>query len=121
MADVRQYTEQIANAKKGKDVRASIVAAINAVSDENNTYNQVKEDILAAQEEISQDVTENKQTQQNFNDDLEEAKTVNASLQQNITAAGQAEDTLEADITAAGQAERNLEAEIGRASCRERV
>ena len=101
MADVKKYTEQIANAKKGKDVRASIVAAINAVSDENNTYNQVKADILAAQEEISQDVTENKQTQQNFSDDLEEAKTVNASLLQNITAAGQAEDALEADITAA--------------------
>ena len=58
MADVRQYTEQIANAKKGKDVRASIVAAINAVSDENNTYNQVKADILDAQKEISEDVQE---------------------------------------------------------------
>ena len=35
MADVRKYTEQIASAKKGKDVRAAIVSAINEVSDEN--------------------------------------------------------------------------------------
>ena len=40
MANVRKYTEQIASAKKGKDVRAAIVSAINEVSDENNTYNQ---------------------------------------------------------------------------------
>ena len=42
MANVRKYTEQIASAKKGKDVRAAIVSAINEVSDENNTYNQDK-------------------------------------------------------------------------------
>ena len=93
MADVKKYTEQIANAKKGKDVRASIVAAINEVSDENNTYNQVKTDILAAQEKVSQDVAENKKTQKEFSDNLEEAKQVNASLQQNVTAAGKAEDS----------------------------
>ena len=49
MANVRKYTEQIASAKKGKDVRAAIVSAINEVSDENNTYNQTKADIQAAQ------------------------------------------------------------------------
>ena len=51
MANVRKYTEQIASAKKGKDVRAAIVSAINEVSDENNTYNQTKEDIQAALDE----------------------------------------------------------------------
>ena len=80
MADVRKYTEQIAGSKKGKDVRASIVAAINEVSDENNTYNQVKTDILIAQEGINQDVTANRQTQQAFNTDLQEAKTVQSDL-----------------------------------------
>lgn len=40
MANVRKYTEQIASAKKGKDVRAAIVSAINEVSDENNTIRQ---------------------------------------------------------------------------------
>lgn len=54
MANVRKYTEQIARAKKGKDVRAAIVSAINEVSDENNTYNQTKADIQAAQSQSMQ-------------------------------------------------------------------
>lgn len=54
MANVKKYTDQIAKAQKGRDVRASIVAAINEVSDENNSYNQVKATILAAQQDVSQ-------------------------------------------------------------------
>ena len=76
MANVRKYTEQIASAKKGKDVRAAIVSAINEVSDENNTYNQTKADIQAAQKSINADVTKNQQTQQAFNSNLQEAKEV---------------------------------------------
>lgn len=95
MADVKKYTEQIANAKKGKDVRASIVAAINAVSDENNTYNQTKEEILNAKNQISEDVEENKNVQQNFDSDLQEAKNV----QQNLTQKTQEGSTLLQNLT----------------------
>ena len=140
MANVRKYTEQIASAKKGKDVRAAIVSAINEVSDENNTYNQTKADIQAAQKSINADVTKNQQTQQAFNSNLQEAKEVQkdltakmnkgttlaenlekknttaASLDKSLgeknTAATKMVQTLEADITAAGQAERSLEADV---------
>ena len=140
MANVRKYTEQIANAKKGKDVRAAIVSAINEVSDENNTYNQTKADIQAAQKSINADVTKNQQTQQAFNSNLQEAKEVqkdltakmdkgttlaenlekknttatslDKSLGEKNTAATKTVQTLEADITAAGQAERSLEADV---------
>ena len=140
MADVRKYTEQIASAKKGKDVRAAIVSAINEVSDENNTYNQTKADIQAAQKSINADVTKNQQTQQAFNSNLQEAKEVqkdltakmnkgttlaenlekknttatslDKSLGEKNTAATKTVQTLEADITAAGQAERSLEADV---------
>lgn len=140
MANVRKYTEQIASAKKGKDVRAAIVSAINEVSDENNTYNQTKADIQAAQKSINADVTKNQQTQQAFNSNLQEAKEVQkdltakmnkgttlaenlekknttaASLDKSLgeknTAATKTVQTLEADITAAGQAERSLEADV---------
>ena len=140
MANVRKYTEQIASAKKGKDVRAAIVSAINEVSDENNTYNQTKADIQAAQKSINADVTKNQQTQQAFNSDLQEAKEVqkdltakmnkgttlaenlekknttatslDKSLGEKNTAATKTMQTLEADITAAGQAERSLEADV---------
>ena len=140
MANVRKYTEQIAGAKKGKDVRAAIVSAINEVSDENNTYNQTKADIQAAQKSINADVTKNQQIQQAFNSNLQEAKEVqkdlaakmntgttlaenlgkknatatslDKSLGEKNTAATKTVQTLEADITAAGQAERSLEADV---------
>ena len=139
MADVRKYTEQIASAKKGKDVRAAIVSAINEVSDENNTYNQTKADIQAAQKSINADVTKNQQTQQAFNSNLQEAKEVqkdlaakmntgttlaenlekknatatslDKSLGEKNTAATKTVQTLEADITAANTAAQTLEAD----------
>lgn len=139
MANVRKYTEQIASAKKGKDVRAAIVSAINEVSDENNTYNQTKADIQAAQKSINADVTKNQQTQQAFNSNLQEAKEVQkdltakmntgATLAENLekknttatsldkslgeknTAATKTVQTLEADITAANTAAKTLEAD----------
>ena len=139
MANVRKYTEQIASAKKGKDVRAAIVSAINEVSDENNTYNQTKADIQAAQKSINADVTKNQQTQQAFNSNLQEAKEVqkdltakintgtalaenlekknttatslDKSLEKKNTAATKTVQTLEADITAANTAAKTLEAD----------
>ena len=139
MANVRKYTEQIASAKKGKDVRAAIVSAINEVSDENNTYNQTKADIQAAQKSINADVTKNQQTQQAFNSNLQEAKEVQKDLTAKIntgtalaenlekknttatsldkslgeknTAATKTVQILEADITAANTAAKTLEAD----------
>lgn len=139
MADVRKYTEQIASAKKGKDVRAAIVSAINEVSDENNTYNQTKADIQAAQKSINADVTKNQQIQQAFNSNLQQAKEVqkdlaakmntgtalaenlekknttatslDKSLGEKNTAATKTVQTLEADITAANTAAKTLKAD----------
>ncbi|HAR01251.1 MAG TPA: hypothetical protein DCR82_02375 [Eubacterium sp.] len=139
MADVRKYTEQIASAKKGKDVRAAIVSAINEVSDENNTYNQTKADIQAAQKSINADVTKNQQIQQAFNSNLQQAKEVqkdltakmstgtalaenlekknttatslDKSLGEKNTAATKTVQTLEADITAATTAAKTLKAD----------
>lgn len=144
MADVRKYTEQIASAKKGKDVRAAIVSAINEVSDENNTYNQTKADIQAAQKSINADVTKNQQIQQAFNSNLQQAKEVQkdlaakmntgtalaenlekknttaASLDKSLgeknTAATKTVQTLEADITAANKAAKTLEADTAAAN-----
>lgn len=144
MANVRKYTEQIASAKKGKDVRAAIVSAINEVSDENNTYNQTKADIQAAQKSINADVTKNQQIQQAFNSNLQQAKEVqkdlaakmntgtalaenlekknttatslDKSLGEKNTAATKTVRTLEADITAANTAAKTLEADTAAAN-----
>ena len=144
MADVRKYTEQIAGAKKGKDVRAAIVSAINEVSDENNTYNQTKADIQAAQKSINADVTKNQQIQQAFNSNLQQAKEVqkdlaakmntgtalaenlekknttatslDKSLGEKNTEATKTVQTLEADTAAANKAAKTLEADTAAAN-----
>lgn len=144
MADVRKYTEQIAGAKKGKHVRAAIVSAINEVSDENNTYNQTKADIQAAQKSINADVTKNQQIQQAFNSNLQQAKEVqkdlaakmntgtalaenlekknttatslDKSLGEKNTEATKTVQTLEADITASNKAAKTLEADTAAAN-----
>nr|UVY57236.1 MAG: hypothetical protein [Bacteriophage sp.] len=144
MANVRKYTEQIAGAKKGKDVRAAIVSAINEVSDENNTYNQTKADIQAAQKSINADVTKNQQIQQAFNSNLQQAKEVqkdlaakmntgtalaenlekknttatslDKSLGEKNTEATKTVQTLEADVAAANKAAKTLEADTAAAN-----
>lgn len=98
MADVKKYTDQIAKAQKGRDVRNAIVAAINEVSDENNYYNQAKATILAAQQDVSQkqkDVAEMASKIDNAESTIEQAgqKQIQAiadSLDSTLTAEGKA-------------------------------
>ena len=85
MADVKKYTNQIAKAQKGRDVRDAIVNAINEVSDENNEYNQVKADILSAQSDIAEKVTKNEQTEQTFAADVKKAEELKQGLDTDIT------------------------------------
>ena len=69
MADVKKYTDEIAKAQKGRDVRDAIVNAINEVSDENNSYNKIKEEITDAQkkaEEIQKNIDENTKTAESW-------------------------------------------------------
>lgn len=108
MANVRKYTEQIASAKKGKDVRAAIVSAINEVSDENNTYNQTKADIQAAQKSINADVTKNQQTQQAFNSNLQEAKEVQKDLTAKMNKGTTLAENLEKKNTTATSLDKSL-------------
>ena len=99
MADVKKYTDQIAKAQKGRDVRDSIVNAINAVSDENNEYNQVKSDILAAQSDIAEKVAKNEQTEQTFAADVKKAEELKQGLDTDITQGTDLKTELESDIT----------------------
>ena len=109
MADVKKYTDQIAKAQKGRDVRASIVNAINAVSDENNEYNQVKADILAAQADVAKKVTENKQTEQTFAADVKKAEALKQGLDLDITQGTTLKTQLDAAVETADNSKKNLD------------
>ncbi len=110
MADVKKYTDQIAKAQKGRDVRDSIVNAINAVSDENNEYNQVKSDILAAQSDIAEKVAKNEQTEQTFAADVKKAEALKQGLDSNIEQGTALKSQLETTISTADTGKKNLDA-----------
>jgi hypothetical protein len=109
VADVKKYTDQIAKAQKGRDVRNSIVNAINAVSDENNEYNQVKSDILAAQSDIAEKVAKNEQTEQTFAADVKKAEELKQGLDTDITQGTALKSQLDATVSTANTTKKNLD------------
>lgn len=110
MANVKKYTDQIAKAQKGRDVRDSIVKAINEVSDENNEYNQVKADILSAQSDIAEKVTKNEQTEQTFAADVKKAEELKQGLDTDITQGTALKSQLDAAVETAATSKKNLDA-----------
>lgn len=110
MADVKKYTDQIAKAQKGRDVRDAIVNAINAVSDENNEYNQVKSDILAAQSDIAEKVAKNEQTEQTFAADVKKAEELKQGLDTDITQGNALKSQLDTAVKTADTSKKNLDA-----------
>ena len=54
MADVKTYTDQIANAVYGEEVRSSIINALNKVNDDNNSYQDIKNQVIAAQNKVQE-------------------------------------------------------------------
>lgn len=110
MANVKKYTDQIAKAQKGRDVRDSMVNAINAVSDENNEYNQVKADILSAQSDIAEKVTKNEQTEQKFAADVKKAEGLKQGLDTDITQGTALKSQLDNTVKTADTSKKNLDA-----------
>ena len=109
MANVKKYTDQIAKAQKGRDVRDSIVNAINEVSDENNEYNQVKADILEAQTDITEKVAKNEQTEQTFAADVKKAEALKQGLDSDITQGTALKNQLDTAVSTANTAKKNLD------------
>lgn len=109
MANVKKYTDQIAKAQKGRDVRDAIVNAINAVSDENNEYNQVKADILEAQTDITEKVAKNEHTEQTFAANVKKAEALKQGLDSNIKQGTALKGQLDAAVSTANTAKKNLD------------
>lgn len=83
MANVKQYTDQIAKAQKGREVRDSIVKAINAVSEENNSYGIQQAEAMVARLEAA--ITEAKRTGGVTIADLEELTEATSAKFNSIT------------------------------------
>lgn len=102
MADIKQYTDQIKNAVYGEEVRDSIINALNKVNDDNNSYQQIKEDIAADKRHIDEQV-------EIFGDKVSEAQAAKTALETATSAANTAKSQLTTATSTANTAKSNLE------------
>lgn len=109
MADISSYTSAILSAIYGRDVRQSLVDALNKVNDDNNSYAQIKSDILKAQTEINTSVSA-------WRTAVSNAATAKTELQSATSSANTAKSNLNTAITNAGTSKSQLETAISNAS-----
>ena len=101
MSDISPYTQEIQNAVYGEQVRSSIINALNKVNDDNNSYSQIKTDILNAKSAVDAQV-------ESFNGKVENAQTTLNSLQSKVSEANTAKTNLTNATNTANTAKNNL-------------
>lgn len=101
MANIQPYIDQILNAVYGEDVRSSIVNALEKVNDDNNSYADLKKEVIAAKDAVDKDVDAVQQK-------LNAASTALTNLQNATSAANTAKTNLQNATNTANTAKSNL-------------
>ena len=109
MANIQPYIDQIQNAVYGEEVRSSIVNALTKVNDDNDSYADLKKEVIAAKDAVDEDVDE---VQQKIN----AASTALSNLQNVTSAANTAKSNLESATKTANTAKSNLDASVSTAN-----
>ena len=97
----RPYIDQILNAVYGEEVRSSIVNALEKVNDDNNSYADLKKEVIAAKDAVDKDVDAVQQK-------LNAASTALTNLQNATSAANTAKTNLQNATSTANTAKANL-------------
>lgn len=101
MANIQLYIDQILNAVYGEEVRSSIVNALEKVNDDNNSYADLKKEVIAAKDAVDKDVDAVQQK-------LNAASTALTNLQNATSAANTAKTNLQNATNTANTAKSNL-------------
>lgn len=101
MANIQPYIDQILNAVYGEEVRSSIVNALEKVNDDNNSYADLKKEVIAAKDAVDKDVDAVQQK-------LNAASTALTNLQNATNAANTAKTNLQNATNTANTAKSNL-------------
>lgn len=101
MANIQPYIYQILNAVYGEEVRSSIVNALEKVNDDNNSYTDLKKEVIAAKDAVDKDVDAVQQK-------LNAASTALTNLQNATSAANTAKTNLQNATNTANTAKSNL-------------
>lgn len=101
MANIKPYTDEIANAVYGEEVRSSIINALNKVNDDNNSYQDIKNQIVASKDDVNEAVTE-------FDAKVASAQDATTALINATSKGNTAKSALDSAITSANTAITNL-------------
>lgn len=101
MANIKPYTDEIANAVYGEEVRSSIINALNKVNDDNNSYQDIKNQIVASKDDVNEAVAE-------FDAKVASAQDVTSALVDATSKGNIAKSALDSAITSANTARTNL-------------
>lgn len=101
MANIQPYIDQILNAVYGEEVRSSIVNALEKVNDDNNSYADLKKEVIAAKDAVDKYVDAVQQK-------LNAASTALTNLQNATSAANTAKTNLQNATSIANTAKSNL-------------
>lgn len=101
MANIKPYTDEIANAVYGEEVRISIINALNKVNDDNNSYQDIKNQIIASKDDVNEAVAE-------FDAKVASAQDATTALINATSKGNTAKSALDSAITSANTARTNL-------------
>ena len=101
MANIKPYTDEIANAVYGEEVRSSIINALNKVNDDNNSYQDIKNQIVASKDDVNEAVAE-------FDAKVASAQDATTALINSTSNGNTAKSALDSAITSANTARTNL-------------
>lgn len=101
MANIKLYTDEIANAVYGEEVRSSIINALNKVNDDNNSYQDIKNQIVASKDDVNEAVAE-------FDAKVASAQDATTALIDATSKGNTAKSALDNAITSANTARTNL-------------
>lgn len=117
MANIQPYIDQILNAVYGEEVRSSIVNALEKVNDDNNSYADLKKEVIAAKDAVDKDVDAVQQKLNaastaltNLQNATSAANTAKTNLQNATNTANTAKSNLTSATSAANTAKSNVEA-----------
>lgn len=101
MANIKPYTDEIANAVYGEEVRSSIINALNKVNDDNNSYQDIKNQIVASKDDVNEAVAK-------FDAKVASAQDAITALINATSKGNTAKSALDSAITSANTARTNL-------------
>ena len=117
MANIQPYIDQILNAVYGEEVRSSIINSLQKVNDDNDSYADLKKEVIAAKDAVDKDVDVVQQKLNaanaaltNLQNATSAANTAKTNLQNATNTANTAKSNLTSATSTANTAKSNVEA-----------